>query len=376
MNELTQPSPQGNTHVRVQHQYQKSSSIQNQSNPFILDVNLEFPGSGVTAIFGHSGSGKTTLLRCIAGLEKPNSAKIIINHSVWQDESTFRPTHQRPLGYVFQDSLLFEHLTARGNLNYASKRAPKQYSTSDEQKIIQIMGIESILDQYPHQLSGGETQRVAIARALLIQPELLILDEPLASLDRIRKQAIIPYLEQLKSNFAIPIIYVSHSINEVSRLADQVFVLDQGKVIAQGTVKEVFSRIDLPNSFDDDIGVILQGTVINRDEEFHLIQINFGCGKLWVKDGGDEIAKTVRVRILAKDISLALSEHQDSSILNRFQVEIVDIKADHDISMVLVRLKCRIEYFIARITKKSLHQLNLKQGSVVWAQVKSAAVVR
>ena len=201
-----------------------------------LDINTHIPATGVTAIYGHSGSGKTSLLRCIAGLESAPQGKLIISKNewqeTWQDTDTFMPVHKRSIGYVFQEASLFTHLSAQKNLNYAIKRADQKVSAEFYQRVISVMGIEDILSRYPNQLSGGERQRIAIARALLIQPRILLMDEPLAALDHQRKQEILPYLERLQQSFDIPIFYVSHSMDEVARLADHILVLDQGKVLS------------------------------------------------------------------------------------------------------------------------------------------------
>ncbi len=346
------------------------------TNDYALDIDVQLPSSGITAIFGHSGSGKTTLLRCIAGLEQPEQGRFTVNGDIWQDERVFLATDKRPIGYVFQELSLFPHLTAAGNLNYAVKRAPTKTNSTLYQQVLDIMGIESLLERYPAHLSGGERQRVAIARALLIQPKLLLMDEPLAALDTARKQEILPYLERLRSHFELPIFYVSHSLDEVARLADHIIMLDQGRLVAQGGVKELFSRIDLPVHLNEDAGVVIQGKVIERDTHWHLMRVGFKGGELWLRDGGDILNKAVRVRVLARDVSLTLTYQEDSSILNRLHAQVVDILADDDKAMSLVRLQVGDEYLIARVTKRSVANLNLILGNKVWAQIKSVAIVR
>ncbi len=343
---------------------------------FSLDVELNLPGNGITAIFGHSGSGKTTLLRCIAGLESPDQGKLIVNGDCWHDGKQSLPTHKRPIGYVFQESSLFPHLSAKGNLKYAIKRSATPVEDSFYKRVVEVMGIESILDHYPEQLSGGERQRVSIARALLIQPQLLLMDEPLASLDSARKQEILPYLEKLHTTFDTPVLYVSHSMDEVARLADHTVVLDQGKVIAQGSVTNVFSRIDFSLPFDQNSGVVILGKVAERDRQWHLSRIVFDGGELWVRDGGDELGQEVRVRILARDVSLTEQPCDQSSILNRIRVTVTEIADDRDEAMSLVRLQAGTEYLIARLTRRSVHHLQLESGKELWAQIKSVAVVR
>ncbi|WP_286238611.1 molybdenum ABC transporter ATP-binding protein [Neptuniibacter halophilus] len=346
-----------------------------QRTGFSLDLDLTLPAQGVTAIFGHSGSGKTTFLRCVAGLEQPDAGELRVNGQIWQQERFSLATYKRPLGYVFQESSLFAHLNARENLKYAIKRSGQPCDNEFYQQVLDIMGINTILSRYPDQLSGGERQRVAIARALLIQPKLLLMDEPLAGLDIARKLEILPYLERLRQHFAIPMLYVSHSIDEVTRLADYTVVLEQGRVIAEGRTTEVFSRIDLPIRFEQDAGAVIPGTLVERDEQWKLIRMRFSGGELWLRDSGTPLGDEIRVRILARDISLALTPQEDISIQNRLPVEIVEIAPDQDEAMTMVRLKAGNEYLIARITRRAAAQLNLAPGKQIWAQIKSVAIV-
>ena len=370
MGETTNNSAHG-LHAQFLLQYGTS-----KTSTFSLDVNLILPGNGITAIFGQSGSGKTTLLRCIAGLERPEQGYLTINGEVWQSDTLYLPTHQRSLGYVFQESSLFLHLTAQGNLNYAIKRCGVPHSTELYDHVISLMGIDRILQRYPSQLSGGERQRVAIARALLIQPRLLLMDEPLSSLDYERKQEILPYLEKLRSSFDMPILYVSHSMDEVARLADHVVLLQQGRAVAQGCVEEVFSRIDLPSPIGHEPGVVWQGEVVERNKQLHLARIACPGGELWLRDAGDNLGERIRIRVLAKDVSLTLTCHEDSSILNRLPVVVVDIAADKNEAMALVRLQTGDNHMIAQLTQRSVDHLKLESGQRLWAQIKSVAIVR
>lgn len=344
-------------------------------NVFTLNVDLELPGQGVSAIFGPSGSGKTTFLRCIAGLEKPEQGYLNVNGQCWQDEKKFLATHRRPLGYVFQEASLFPHLSAAGNLAYAVKRSSVQPDIKFYDRVVATLGIENILQRYPAQLSGGERQRVAIARSLLVQPRILLMDEPLASLDNARKREILPYLDSLHANFDIPIVYVSHSVNEVARLADTITVLDEGAVVSRGKFNEVFSRIDSSLDFEEEAGAVIQAQVAEKSERWHLTRAVFDGGELWLRDSGEAVGQTLRIRILAKDVSLALVAHDDTSILNRLQAEITEISADRDEAMILVRLKTGAEYLLARVTRRSQEYLQLKQGKKLWAQIKSVAIV-
>ena len=343
---------------------------------FGLDIDIEVPGQGITAIFGESGSGKTSLLRCIAGLEKNASGSLNVNGECWQNASSFVPTHKRSLGYVFQEASLFEHLTAIGNLHYAIKRNHQPVNSELLNQVVSVMGIKGILSQFPQQLSGGEKQRVAIARALLSQPKLLLMDEPLASLDTARKLEILPYLERLRSSFNIPILYVSHAVDEIVRLADHVVIMQQGKVIAQGGITELFSRANLSLGVSNEVGAILECNVVETDKKWHLMRVTFDGGELWLPNVENKQNNTQRIRILASDISLTLTPHIDSSILNVLSGKIVEIINDEAPAMSLVKLKVGANYLLARLTLKSLQKLDLTLGKNIWIQIKSAAIVR
>lgn len=350
--------------------------LQHPQSRFALNVDLILPDSGVTAIFGESGSGKTTLLRCIAGLERAQQGHFVMKGETWQSDTVFLPTHKRPLGYVFQEPSLFPHLTAKGNLDYAIKRSGIPLPAGLYDQIIDLMGIESVLANNSQRLSGGEKQRVAIARALLIQPTLLLMDEPLASLDNARKQEILPYLEKLKSTLKTPILYVSHSVEEVMRLADHVVLMQDGKVATQGAIDEVFAQLKSPLLMNNDTSVLWQGQIIEQDARWHLSKVNCVGSKLWIRNNGDDIGQTIRVRILATDVSLTLSPHDDSSILNKLPVTVLDIVPDQDPAMALVRLQTEKNTLIARLTYRSVDHLALAEGKTLWAQIKSVALVR
>lgn len=351
------------------------SFIHKKAKRQVLDVDLIIPNKGVTAIYGSSGSGKTTLLRCIAGLQQAKNSTLIVGDETWQSETSFLPTHKRQIGYVFQESSLLPHLTAKGNLNFALKRAGAPINKALNQQIIDILGIGHILEQYPEQLSGGERQRVAIARALFVQPKILLMDEPLASIDAIRKLQFLSYLNKLHKTLNIPVLYVTHSLDEVAQLADQVVLLDSGRCVAQGAVTEVFSNLNTVVSLEE-AGVIVEAKVIEHDTNWHLSKLYCENTELWVRDGGDNIGDIIRIRILAKDISIALQKHDDSSILNRIYVEVTKIEQDRDDAMVLTELKFGKQILVARITKRSANNLALHIGQNVWAQIKSIAILR
>jgi molybdate transport system ATP-binding protein len=340
---------------------------------FALDVDLDLPGSGVTALFGQSGCGKTTLLRCIAGLER-GAGRLIVNGETWQDDARFMPTHQRPLGYVFQDARLFAHLDVARNLDFGLRRS-RGAATVKRDAIIELLGLGPLLDRLPERLSGGEQQRVAIARALLAAPRLLLMDEPLASLDHARKQEFLPWLERLRDELDIPLIYVSHAPDEVARLADHIVVMDAGRAVAQGPLAETLARIDLPIKLGEDAGAVFAATVAERDAEWHLARVEFDGGELWVRDNGTPVGRAVRVRILARDVSIANSRHDDVSIMNLLPATVVAHAAEDHPSQVLVQLRVGETLLLGRLTRRSAQRLDLAPGREVWVQIKAVALV-
>lgn len=348
-----------------------------QHNDFTLDVDLQIPGTGVTAIFGPSGSGKTTLLRCLAGLEQSERGELEVKGDTWQSKEVFLPTHKRPLGYVFQESSLFPHLTARKNLHYALKRSGSGGGGMKLDQATTLLGIDQLLDRYPHQLSGGERQRVAIARALLIQPQLLLMDEPLASLDLALKQEILPYLERVCSELSIPILYVSHSADEIARLADHLVVLDKGRVVASGPLAETLANVDLPIRLGEDLGVVVQGQISEHSAQWNLTRVSIPGGDLWLPGCELSSGQGVRLRMLAKDLSLATEKNDHSSILNLLHGQVSQITPDknHD-GLMLVRVQVGPTTLIARITRRSASHLGIVPKQSVWVQVKSAALVQ
>lgn len=355
---------------------------------FTLNVDIELPARGITVLYGPSGSGKTSLLRCVAGLERAVSpagrapARVVVGREVWQDEAAgvFLLTHQRPLGYVFQEASLFEHLDVRGNLHYGLKRSWRGALLAHGQRTLDeavaLLGIGHLLARRVEQLSGGERQRVAIARALATGPRLLLLDEPLAALDAARRQEILPWLERLRDELQLPMLYVTHSADELARLAQHLVVLERGQVRAAGPVAQVLSALDSPLVVGEDAGALLQGTVLERDAAWHLARVGFPGGALSVRDEGLPVGREVRLRVLARDVSLALVEPHQTSIQNLLPVVVDAIVPDAHASQVLVRLRCGDSLLLARITRRASEALGLRSGLSVWAQVKSAALVR
>ncbi|MGQ9723878.1 MAG: molybdenum ABC transporter ATP-binding protein [Tepidimonas sp.] len=341
---------------------------------FSLHVDLTLPGRGVTALFGHSGSGKTTLLRCIAGLERAPGGYLSIDGEVWQDDKTFVPVHKRSLGYVFQEASLFPHLSVRRNLEYGMKRVEPGQRKVSLDHAIELLGIGSLLDRMPSRLSGGERQRVGIARALAVSPRLLLMDEPLAALDLKRKQEILPYLERLHDELEIPVLYVSHSPEEVARLADYLVAMQGGKVLAAGPLSDTLARLDTPFRLGEDAGAVLDATVGEVDKDWHLARVDFAGGSLWAPDQGLTVGRRVRVRVLARDVSLA-SEPGASSIQNMLRGQVDGIGDDGHPSLALVRVKVGESILLARLTKRAAAALGVTPGQELWVQVKSVALM-
>lgn len=342
---------------------------------FELEVDLDLPGRGITALFGPSGSGKTTLLRCIAGLERAQGAELSVAGEHWQTPGFFLPTHKRPLGYVFQEANLFPHLTVRRNLEYGLRRVTPSERRVPLDQAIQLLGIGHLLDRRPERLSGGERQRVGIARALAVSPRLLLMDEPLAALDIRRKQEILPYLERLHEELEIPVLYVTHSPDEVAHLADHLVVMEAGRAVASGPLTEILARIDLPIRLGEEAGVVLDGMVVERDAEWHLACVEFAGGRFWVRDSGAELGRHVRVRILARDVSLSLEPHGGTSIQNILSGTVMEIGDDSHPALALVRLQVGASPLVARLTKRSAAGLALHPGQALWVQVKAVALI-
>lgn len=341
---------------------------------FFLDVDLQCPSSGITSLFGPSGCGKTSVLRAIAGLDRHEGAYVSIGDSVWQDGPLFTPTHRRPLGYVFQESSLFDHLDVRRNLEYGIKRAGGNRRRTALDNAVELLEIGSLLDRKPEKLSGGERQRVAIARALALSPQLLLMDEPLAAVDVGRKQEIIPYIESLHRELQIPVIHVSHLPEEVARLADHLVLLDSGRVKAAGDVHELFTRLDLPLARGTEASAIIEAVVAAHDRDYGLSFLDFGVGRIAMAGVDLPTGTTVRLRLAARDVSLTLERQSGTSILNIFPAVVDDISPDHE-AQVTVRLNSGKVSILASITRKSADELDLQPGKPVYAQVKSVALL-
>lgn len=341
---------------------------------FSLSVKAQLPGKGITAIYGPSGCGKTTLLRCIAGLEPAEHCQLHIGAV----DLTNMPAKQRQLGYVFQEHRLFPHLSVEGNLDFAFKR---RFSDNgpDKQQVITWLDIETLLDRKPDQLSGGQKQRVAIARALLTAPRCLLLDEPLAGVDSKARSPILRHLETLADNLSIPMVYVSHNLDEITRLADYLMVMDQGQLVAEGPLLEMLSRLDLDLTRQENAAVVLNTKVYSHDDHYSLTHLVLGAElggdtQLAVGQLSSKPGDTVRVRIPCRDVSITLEKPSQSSILNILPGVVSDIELV-DGARAIVKTDVAGQSILARITRKSLEHLALEKGKPVYLQIKTVALL-
>lgn len=348
---------------------------------FVLDVQLDLPGRGVTALFGPSGSGKTTCLRVLAGLERGAQGAVRVDRQTWQDSAhgLFVPPHRRALGYVFQEASLFEHLTVQDNLRFGFERTPTTERRHDWRHGLALLGIGHLLQRRPHELSGGERQRVAIARALATSPRLLLMDEPLAALDAARKADILPWLEQLHEALDIPVVYVTHSLDEVTRLADHLVLLDHGRATAQGLVSELISRADLPLAHGDGALALVDAVTCGLRNEAGLCELRFDGGTLLLpQTRATPLPERtpVRVRIQARDVSLSLVPPEQTSVLNILPATVTDVSDDGP-GQVLIGLRLGQDTrLLSRISRLSLERLGIAPGLPVYAQIKGVAMVR
>lgn len=340
-----------------------------------FELRAEFcaPANGTIGLFGASGCGKTTLLRAIAGLEAAEG-HLKVAGSVWQDESQFLPPQRRAVGYAFQEPTLFPHLTVRANLQYGLNRVLGGRPRIAFDHAVELFGLAQLLERKPGRLSGGEAQRVAIARAILTSPQLLLLDEPVSALDRNAKAEILPFLEHLQRELKIPLIYVSHQMDEVARLADHLLLMEAGRVVAAGPTAELFTRLDLPLARGSEAESLIAAKVAGHDETYGLTYLDFPGGRFFVPLTRQPTGCPVRLRILARDVSLTLEHQRDTSILNVFPASVTEI-SEEDSTHVVVRLEASGIPLLARLTRKSRAALGLDPGSQVYAQVKSAGIL-
>jgi molybdate transport system ATP-binding protein len=347
---------------------------------FTLDAAFETQARGLTALFGPSGCGKTTLLRCAAGLERFADGYFALGEDVWQDAAEFRPAHRRPIGVVFQEASLFSHLSVRRNLLYGQRRALAQGAHAEIRfdDVIELLGITHLLERSTRDLSGGERQRVAIGRALLSQPKLLLMDEPLSALDRLTKEDILPYLEKLHASLAIPVLYVTHDLSEVERLADHIVLIERGHVIAAGLLAEVQGNPALPLARIPEAAVSLAARIEAHDKTYGLTKIAVRGASLMIPEVAGAIGSIRRIRVAASDVSLARRGPVESSILNSLHARIVEHALDER-NQVNVSIRLGIDgtgdKLLSRITRKSWETLQLQAGSEIYAQIKSVALV-
>ncbi len=344
---------------------------------FNLDVDLNLPAKGVTVVFGPSGSGKTTLLRCLSGLERAPSGYMKLAGQVWQDEETFLPIQERKVGLVFQESRLFPHLNIQENLLYGYQRTQPAERNLHLDEVVQVLNLNALLKRTPEKLSGGERQRVSIGRALLISPKLLLMDEPLASLDMQLKAEIIPFIKRIEGEFKTPVIYVTHSMNEVLQLVDTMVILKSGKVVNFGPVEKVFSDVRLRGAVEDEhLGAVLETLVAEHDEEFGLTRLDFMGQALNVPRQNIPVGQSLRVHIHSKDVSISTAPPAGAtSVLNilKAKVEKIGILDSKGYSVDIELDAGRP--ILATITRKSLANLNLKPRQPVFAHIKAIKMV-
>jgi molybdate transport system ATP-binding protein len=352
---------------------------------FRLEVRFEAGPGGITALFGRSGAGKTTLVNLLAGLDRPEAGRIAVNGEVMfdKDAGIEVPPERRRLGYVFQEDRLFPHLSVHGNLVYGMRLVPPAERRVDFRQVVDLLGIGHLLQRRPRRLSGGEKQRVAIGRALLTSPRMLLMDEPLASLDAGRRAEILPFIESLRDDLKMPVVYVSHNMEEVIRLADWVVLLSDGQAAAVGPVEQVMSRLDLrPMTGRHEAGAVLAVTVAGHDEAFQLTHLAFPGGELKVSRLPLAKGGRLRVRVRARDVTLALTPPRDISFLNVISGTVAEVAGDQGPQVdVLLRLgdpaaAAGESRLWARITRRSAHDLGLAPGTPVYALIKAIAFDR
>jgi molybdate transport system ATP-binding protein len=355
--------------------------VEKRLGDFRLEARFTAPATGITALFGRSGAGKTTLVNLLAGLERPDRGRIAVDGEVLfsAEDGVDVPTERRRLGYVFQEGRLFPHYSVRGNLTYGRRRGARGAAVSVE-AVVALLGLEALLDRRPGDLSGGEKQRVAIGRALLAEPRLLLMDEPLASLDTPRKAEIMPFIERLRDELRIPIIYVSHAMDEIVRLADTLVLLSEGRVAAVGPVEELTSRLDLrPLTGRHEAGAVIRATVAGHDVTYGLSELAFPGGRLRVSHVALPLGTPVRARIRARDVALATTRPTGISFRNIFPGRIAEIAAERapivDIKLDIGTAAQPVALW-ARVTARAVQELSLVPGRQVFALVKTVALDR
>jgi molybdate transport system ATP-binding protein len=350
-------------------------AVRKQQGSFTLNAQFESPTPGVVALFGRSGSGKSTLINVIAGLLQADAGRVALDETVLFDtgDKVNRPAERRRIGYVFQDARLFPHLNVAANLNYARTRAVGTAFVSFE-RVLELLGLGPLLQRRTQQLSGGERQRVAIGRALLTQPHMLLLDEPLASLDSARREEVLPYLELLRDQLALPMVYVSHDFDEVLRLATYLVLMEGGQTVAQGGIGEMSLNPALRAIIGADaVGAVVNGIVVGNDSDSGLTRVRVGAGELNIKPAGYAAGQTLRVQLLARDIIVATQAPLSLSVRNNLKGVITAVKADEDDSD-LIDIDIGGTVIMARVTRAATRELGLAAGLKVWALVKAVSL--
>ena len=345
---------------------------------FDLDITLNIPGDGITALYGPTGCGKTTILRCISGLHRATIGHFIINEEVWQDKNYFRPAYERAIGYVFQEASLFPHLTVRANLLYG---AHNNIALDDKQfdQIVDLLSLERYLDQFPKSLSGGEQQRVSIGRALLSNPKLLLMDEPLSALDKTKKLEIMPFLERLHNTLRLPIVYVSHDLDEIEQLADYLVLIDEGKIIASDLLYKIQSDPSLPLAASHNAAVSIEGSIENYDANYGIARFAVEGGFINVPTVPMNQGDRHRLKIYASDVSLSLENGIKSTIENLIPAIITDCQKNNASQMIVVLNlghDLNGSKILARVTRRSWDRLGLVVGRAVYIQIKAVSLVR
>ncbi|HTH17206.1 MAG TPA: molybdenum ABC transporter ATP-binding protein [Magnetospirillum sp.] len=350
-------------------------SLARSQGAFLVNVNLT-AGQGITALFGPSGSGKTSVINMVAGLARPDAGRITVDGKVLFDAKAGidLPPEARRLGYVFQEGRLFPHLSVRSNLSFGMNRTPSPERRVKLDDVVEVLGIGHLLDRRPAKLSGGEKQRVAIGRALLASPRILLMDEPLAALDAARKAEILPFIAGLSKRFAIPILYVSHAMDEVLRLADTLVLMDQGRAAAVGSVEDLLARPDLrPLTGRYEAGAVIRATVAGHDPSYGVTRLTFSGGTLLVAKCDLPAGAAVRVRIHARDIAIATEAPTRTSIRNMLPARVISVEQG-DNHLVDVMLDCGGTPLWSQITALGQAQLNLTPGMNVKALIKAVTI--
>ena len=346
---------------------------------FSLDVELDLPAQGITALFGPSGSGKSTVLRCLAGLERSGSGVMQLGDRVWQDElrGLFVPPHRRSLGYVFQEPRLFPHLTVAGNLDFGHRRTPLAERRLGWDQVIELLDLHHLLARRPARLSLGEQQRVAIGRALLASPDVLLMDEPLASLDLQRKREVLPFIRKLHDELDIPVIYVSHSLTEILQITDTLVLMRDGRSVATGSLHTLCGELGLSDYLGEMAGAVIETRIVGHDEAFGLSTLRFDGGELLVPQQTAAVGEALRVHVLAKNVGIALARPDvATSFLNVLPATVAAIETPQP-GRHTVQIKLDIGVpLLASISRKSLHTLQLRPGQSLYALIKAVSLAQ